>query len=114
MPRRPRSVELDDALPDPATTPDKAAERDEARAEIPEKTAAESLQRLVRKLDRAARKLGGLEDAQTRRAWRWALDARVSRRALALRQAIDRAGSVYLPDRLHAHQQNGKGRRRRP
>ena len=42
------------------------------------------------------------EDSQTRRAWRWALDARVSRRALALRHAIDKAGSVYLADRLHA------------
>ena len=77
-------------------------ERDEARAEIPGKSAAESFARLVRKLDRAARKLEGTEDAQTRRAWRWALDARVSRRALALRQAIDKAGSVYLSDRLHA------------
>ena len=54
------------------------------------------------KLDRAVRKLEGPEDAQTRRAWRWALDARVSRRALALRHAIDTAGSVYLAERLHA------------
>src|SRR5215213_622481 len=77
-------------------------EREDARSEIPGKTAADSFARLVRKLDRAARKLEGGEDPQTRRAWRWALDARVSRRALALSQAIDRAGSVYLSDRLHA------------
>jgi phosphohistidine phosphatase len=76
--------------------------REEARAEIPGKSAAESFRRIVRKLDRAARKLDDAEDSQTRRAWRWALDARVSRRALALRQAIDKAGSVYLADRLHA------------
>jgi CHAD domain-containing protein len=77
-------------------------EREEARLEIPGKSASDSFARLVHKLDRTARKLEGTEDAQTRRAWRWALDARVSRRALALRQAIDKAGSVYLSDRLHA------------
>lgn len=78
------------------------ARRDEARKEMPAKETASTLHRIVRKLDRAARKLEGPEDAQTRRAWRWALDARVSRRALALRQAIDQAGSVYLAERLHA------------
>ena len=77
------------------------AERDEAHAEIPVKPTTAAFQRIVKKLDRAARKLEGPEDAQTRRAWRWALDARVSRRALALRQAIDKAGSVYLAERLH-------------
>jgi CHAD domain-containing protein len=76
--------------------------REEARAEIPGKSAAESFRRIVRKLDRAARKLEDGEDSQTRRAWRWALDARVSRRALALRHTIDKAGSVYLAERLHA------------
>jgi CHAD domain-containing protein len=76
--------------------------RDEARANMPPKQTAAAFRRIVRKLDRAARKLEGSEDAQTRRAWRWALDARVSRRALALRHAIDKAGSVYLAERLHA------------
>jgi CHAD domain-containing protein len=33
--------------------------------------------------------------------WRWALDARVARRAARLGSAIDAAGTVYLPDRLH-------------
>jgi len=32
--RRPRSVELDEALPDTATTPEKAAERDETRSRL--------------------------------------------------------------------------------
>jgi RNA polymerase sigma-70 factor (ECF subfamily) len=46
--RRPRSVELDDALPDPATTPDKAAERDEARGRLEQAVARLPLgQRLV-------------------------------------------------------------------
>jgi CHAD domain-containing protein len=79
-----------------------SAARDEARAKVPGKSTAASLGRIVRKLDRAARKLEGGEDAQTRRAWRWALDARLSRRALALSNAIDKAGAVYLADRLHA------------
>ncbi len=35
-------------------------------------------------------------------AWRAVLVARVARRAEALRAAIDRAGALYLPDRLHA------------
>jgi CHAD domain-containing protein len=76
--------------------------RDEAREQMPAKETAATFQRIVRKLDRAARKLEGPEAAQTRRAWLWALDARVSRRALALRQTIDKAGSVYLAERLHA------------
>jgi RNA polymerase sigma-70 factor (ECF subfamily) len=46
--RRPRSVELDEALPDPATTPDKAAELDEARGRLERAVAALPLgQRLV-------------------------------------------------------------------
>jgi CHAD domain-containing protein len=77
------------------------ATRDEARADMPAKETAAAFHRIVRKLDRAVRKLEGPEDAQTRRAWRWALDARISRRALALRHAIDETGSVYLAERLH-------------
>lgn len=46
--RRPRSVELDEALPDPATAPDKAAELDEARGRLERAVALLPLgQRLV-------------------------------------------------------------------
>jgi CHAD domain-containing protein len=76
--------------------------RHKARTELSGRKAATSLDRLARKLDRAARKLPGPQDPQARRAFRWALDARVSRRAVALGHAIDKAGSVYLADRLHA------------
>ena len=75
--------------------------QEDARDKLPGKSAASSFRRIVRKLDRTAHKLEGKETAESRRAWRWALDARVSRRALALKSAIDDAGSVYLPERLH-------------
>jgi len=71
------------------------------RQKVPGKSAAASFRRIVRKLDRAARKLEGQDTPESRRAWRWALDARVSRRAGALKSAIDEAGAVYLPERLH-------------
>jgi RNA polymerase sigma-70 factor (ECF subfamily) len=46
--RRPRSVALDEAVPDPATTPDKAAEHDEARSRLEQAVARLPLgQRLV-------------------------------------------------------------------
>ena len=75
--------------------------RDKARGKLPGKSSAAAFRRIVRKLDRAARKLEGQETTESRRAWRWALDARVSRRARALKEAIDESGSVYLPERLH-------------
>ena len=39
---------------------------------------------------------------RARAGWQWAVEARVARRAAALKHAIDEAGSVYLPERLHA------------
>jgi CHAD domain-containing protein len=77
------------------------AAREEARVEIAGKSASASFERIVRRLDRAADKLEGVEDAQTTRAWRWALDARVNRRAVALGNAIDKSGALYVADRLH-------------
>jgi CHAD domain-containing protein len=61
-------------------------------------------------LRRAARKLGHVaaemkaegDTAVQARAMRWAIDARVARRAGALRKAIADAGQVYLAERLHA------------
>jgi CHAD domain-containing protein len=76
--------------------------RDKIRADLPGKSAVADLQRLGRKLDRVARELQDGENAHTQRAWRWALDARVSRRAETLRKTIEAAGAVYLQERLHA------------
>jgi CHAD domain-containing protein len=64
------------------------------------------LQKIARKLDRALALLEKEDGAEgkrppPRRGWRWALEARVVRRAGAVRQAIAAAGAVYLPDRLH-------------
>jgi CHAD domain-containing protein len=54
-----------------------------------------------RKLDRVLRDFKGSDSPQERRAWCWAVDARVSRRAVDLRAAIDDAAGVYLHERLH-------------
>ena len=65
------------------------------------------LKAIARKLGRA---LDSLEQTDTTRksgsrsparGWKWALDARIANRAAALREAINEAGAVYLPDRLH-------------
>jgi CHAD domain-containing protein len=41
------------------------------------------------------------ETPRAARGWRWAIDATVTARASRLRDAIDSAGAVYLPERLH-------------
>jgi CHAD domain-containing protein len=75
-------------------------QRDRDRLQIGKDTP--NVQRVVRGLERAAK---GLEDGRAGsggRAWRWALDARVARRATMLKRTILEAGAVYLPGRLHA------------
>src|ERR1700674_1882218 len=47
------------------------------------------------------RESGRLPDRARSPAWRWAVDARVSRRASTLKAAIGEAGAVYLPERIH-------------
>lgn len=66
------------------------------------------LKQIARKLSRAVDTLTELDaDTPPRggsggRGWRWALDARISRRAGSVREAVREAGAVYLPERLHA------------
>jgi CHAD domain-containing protein len=79
-----------------------SAARDEVHERLPGKASATALRRVARKLNKVAKKLADGDDRDARRAWRWALDARVSRRAASLKAAIREAGAVYLPDRLHA------------
>jgi CHAD domain-containing protein len=66
------------------------------------------MERLASRLERAARHLGqDDENVHRRRApgleqsWLWALEARVARRATGVRSAIEDAGGVYVPQRLH-------------
>jgi CHAD domain-containing protein len=70
------------------------------------KEAAERIQadgrRLVKKLDRLLAELkDDTADPKRTREVAWAVNARVVRRALVLRQTVEEAGSVYLPERLH-------------
>jgi len=88
---------------------DAVAERREAeQARLVEKLPAARLERLARSLEKAASRLESIETRGTlprmpgpRRAWMWALEARVSHRAARALAAIDAAGVVYLPERLH-------------
>ena len=75
-----------------------SAERAQARTRLYEKLPTDELQRIARKLEKAG---SHLRDAKSARGWRWAAEARVSRRAATLTHALDNAGSLYLPERLH-------------
>jgi CHAD domain-containing protein len=76
--------------------------RDEAMSRFSHKSIAEAFHRAHRKLEHIAEKLEEIDDRGSRgRSWRWAIDARVSRRAAALKTAINDAGSMYMPERLH-------------
>ncbi|HEX3703786.1 MAG TPA: CHAD domain-containing protein [Vicinamibacterales bacterium] len=86
---------------------DVARERTRARRKLlGHKTIVDELSRIADKLDRSVNALKAAEQDQLAgpskaRGWRWALDARIARRAEALRDAVADAGAVYLPDRLH-------------
>src|SRR5689334_3405838 len=60
------------------------------------------LRRVSRKLEQALERLpSDGDDPDDTRAVRWAIEARLARRAEMLKEAIDRAGNVYLVERLH-------------
>jgi CHAD domain-containing protein len=62
----------------------------------------QELRRVSRKLEQALERLpSDRDDPDDTRAVRWAIEARVARRAAILKEAIDRAGNVYLVERLH-------------
>jgi CHAD domain-containing protein len=76
--------------------------RDEAQDERVGKGLVLELNRLARKLADAAKELSdGDEGPERERGWRWAVDARVARRAEMLKAAIASAGALYIPERLH-------------
>ena len=81
-------------------------DRVEARARLLAKVQIDELRRISAKLDKVA---GTLEKdgapprsgGTARRSWRWAIDARVARRASELAAVMSDAGAVYLAERLH-------------
>jgi CHAD domain-containing protein len=80
-----------------------ADERSVAHDRLSARLPIAQLQRLAAKLDRIADDL--IEKEKPRgitRAWRWAIEARVAHRAAPLKAAIEAAGTVYLPERVHA------------
>jgi CHAD domain-containing protein len=100
---------LVDELRESGRLPDRALRRvgsavhqacDEARGALSLREVAADLKRVARKVEAIAAELE-TADRERSPAWRWALDARVSRRASTLKAAIEAAGAVYLPERLH-------------
>lgn len=69
-----------------------------ARGRLLDKLPPDELYRISGKIERIA---DDLETQKPSREWRWAVDARVTHRALALKTALAEAGSLYLPERLH-------------
>lgn len=83
------------------------SDRVAARRRLAAKLPFEKIERLARRLKRAARRRESFErdheprPHRAKRAWVWALEARAVRRATDVRSAIETAGNVYVPGRLH-------------
>jgi CHAD domain-containing protein len=78
----------------------RVTERDRLTAKLP----FVKLQRLARRLRRASEEQvrdDSEKQEGARDAWVWALEARATRRARRVRSAIEVAGAVYVPERLH-------------
>ena len=73
-------------------------DRKRARGRLLDKLPLEELHRISGKLGRAAE---DLKMQKPSREWRWAIEARLTHRALAVKTALAEAGSLYLPERLH-------------
>jgi CHAD domain-containing protein len=82
-------------------------ERDAVHRRLAAKLPLAKLQRIARRLERAVKerhaKNGGRphRGPGSKQAWLWAVDARATRRAATLRAAIEAAGALYEPARLH-------------
>jgi CHAD domain-containing protein len=75
------------------------------RRQMSLRTVGADLRDLGVKLEKVSRSLGASEvesDAAKTTGWRWAIDARIGRRAEKLKRAVASAGNVYLADRVHA------------
>jgi len=85
-----------------------AKARDDARKRLFRHLPIGGLRRIARKLEKLVEELAKGEQSQPRRGadraksgWRWAIEARVAKRASRLHATIVEAGAVYLPERLH-------------
>lgn len=84
-----------------------ASRRQALREELADKSEVPDLKKLIRKLERLAGKgakgkgQGAKEQSKIEAQWRGVLAARVMRRAKALAAALDEAGPLYAPERLH-------------
>lgn len=86
-----------------------AREREAVRRATLERLPIDDLWRLARRLERVADALREREAERTpdrraperARSVEWAVDARIAHRAARLAAAVDAAGAVYLPERLH-------------
>ena len=82
-----------------------AEDRSYARERLLAKAPIGELRRVAAKVDKVARALekdgANRRSGTARRSWRWAIDARVARRASTLAAAMSDAGAVYLAERLH-------------
>src|SRR5262245_1708965 len=79
-----------------------------AHARLTAKLPLANVRRLAYRLERAVSQRESDEGRGHRRiphrshqAWVWALEARATRRAIGVRAAIETAGAVYVPERLH-------------
>ena len=88
----------------------RAVQRDRtaARQRLNSKLPLEKIEQLARRLRCAVKQRQAHNQSQdhepgpgSRHAWLWAVDARVTRRAAGVRSAIENAGSMYVPERLH-------------
>jgi CHAD domain-containing protein len=75
-----------------------AEDRKRVRSRMSDKLPIDELRHIAGKLERVA---ADLEERKPSRSWQWAVDARVTHRALALKTALAEAGALYLPERLH-------------
>jgi CHAD domain-containing protein len=75
--------------------------RDGARRKVRSRNLAGDFKRVLKYAEKAGRQLPKTEDGNAARAWKWAIDARVARRASSLKSAIAKAGAIYLPARVH-------------
>jgi CHAD domain-containing protein len=74
-----------------------ASKRQALREELAEKPPVGDLKKLLKKLDRVAKKHGAKGEAE----WRSVLATRLMRRAKSLAAALEEAGPIFAPDRLH-------------